>query len=178
MGKARESRADIADYEAVAGEAVGRVIEFWGFKRNQGRLWALLYMRGHPLTAQEIMDALAISKGAVSILTKELEGWGVLKRRRDLGDGLLRYEAEAELLKMVAHVVRRREFNLVSDVRASLEEARDLAKADGADKAVIARIDTMLLLARVADSTVRFLLDRVPTELNEVASLFAPFKKS
>lgn len=176
MSSKRQPRADIADYEVVAGEAVGRVIEFWGFKRNQGRLWSLLYMRGQALTASEIMDALGISKGAVSILTKELEGWGVLKRRRDLGDGLLRYEAEAELLKMVAHVVRRRESSLVGDVRTSLEEARDLAKAEGASKEVLARIDNMLLLARVADSAVRFLLDRVPTELREVASLF-PKKK-
>ena len=59
-------------------DAVGNVIEFWGFKRNQGRVWALLYLRGEPLTAGEIERELELSKGGVSMLLRDLERWGVI----------------------------------------------------------------------------------------------------
>ena len=41
----------LPQWEAMAIDAVGRVIEFWGFKRNQGRVWALLYLRSVPMSA-------------------------------------------------------------------------------------------------------------------------------
>ena len=31
-------------------DAVGALIEAWGFKRNMGRMWAVLYLEDHPLT--------------------------------------------------------------------------------------------------------------------------------
>ena len=37
------AKNDENDWVHLALEAVGNVIEFWGFKRNQGRVWAYLY---------------------------------------------------------------------------------------------------------------------------------------
>jgi len=31
-------------WETTVLEAVGRMIEFWGFKRNHGRIWSLLFL--------------------------------------------------------------------------------------------------------------------------------------
>ena len=43
---------------------VGRLIEFWGFKRNMGRVWAVLYLSPEPLTAQDLRDLLrAVVRG-------------------------------------------------------------------------------------------------------------------
>src|SRR5918912_881500 len=47
-------------------DAVGALMEFWGFKRVMGRLWTVLYLTGEPLSAAELCDRLAISTGAVS----------------------------------------------------------------------------------------------------------------
>ncbi|HLM42374.1 MAG TPA: ArsR family transcriptional regulator [Myxococcaceae bacterium] len=66
------SNGRLAPWEAIAVDAVGNVIEFWGFKRNQGRVWALLYLRGEPLTAGEIERELDLSKGGVSMLLRDL----------------------------------------------------------------------------------------------------------
>ena len=46
-----EAMPVLARWEAIAVDAVGNCIEFWGFKRNQGRVWALLYLRGTPMSA-------------------------------------------------------------------------------------------------------------------------------
>ena len=89
----------LEQWEAVAVDAVGNVIEFWGFKRNQGRVWALLYLRDTALTAAEIESELELSKGGVSMLLRDLERWGVILRVRSPSDASWRYRAETDLLK-------------------------------------------------------------------------------
>ena len=51
-------RAGLWPSEALVSDIVGRIIEFWGFKRNMGRVWAVLYLSHEPLTAQEVVDRL------------------------------------------------------------------------------------------------------------------------
>src|SRR2546423_817881 len=53
-------------------DAVGALMESWGFKRNMGRMWAVMYLEDHPLTAAELGDRLGLSTGAVSMLLSEL----------------------------------------------------------------------------------------------------------
>ena len=65
---------NLAPWEALVVETIGNVIGFWNFKRNQGRVWALLYLRDRPLSAGELQEALGLSKGASSMITRELEG--------------------------------------------------------------------------------------------------------
>lgn len=117
-------------WELLAVDAVGHVIEFWGFKRNQGRVWALLYLRARPLTAAEIQGELGLSKGGVSMITHELERWGVLRRRREPGKDAWSFEAEQDLMRMVTRVLAEREAELVARVRLDLAEAERLARAD------------------------------------------------
>ncbi len=131
----------LAAWEARAVHAVGSVIEFWGFKRNQGRVWALLYLRGQPLTAAEIQRELGLSKGAVSIITRELEQWNVLRRIR--GGRSWRFEAEQDLLTMVRRVLESREQPLLQGV------LHDLADADQAARAADRPLDDLDRLARV-----------------------------
>ena len=50
-------------------DAVGALIESWGFKRNMGRMWAVLYLDDHPLTAADLGERLGLSTGAVSLST-------------------------------------------------------------------------------------------------------------
>ena len=54
-------------------DAVGALMEFWGFKRVMGRIWTTLYLEGEALPAQEICDRLGISGGAASMTLSELE---------------------------------------------------------------------------------------------------------
>ena len=95
-------------WEVLVVNAVGSVIEFWGFKRNQGRVWALLYLRDQALTAAEIEKELDLSKGGVSMLIRDLERWGVVLRVRTPGDASWRYRAETDLLQMARRVIEER----------------------------------------------------------------------
>ncbi len=134
-------------WEAVAVDAVGNVIEFWGFKRNQGRVWALLYLRDVALTAAELEQELELSKGGVSMLVRDLERWGVIYRVRSPGDAAWRYRAETDLMKMARQVISEREFAFIARIRADLDEARKLAAQTHAPAEQLKRLARMSALA-------------------------------
>lgn len=119
----------LAPWETVAVESVGTVIEFWGFKRNHGRLWAFLYLRGRPQSASELVTELGLSKGAVSMITRELEQWGVLRRVRAGRSRAWQFVAEQDLMVMLRSVIERREISLVARVEHDLEAAEQGALA-------------------------------------------------
>ena len=107
-------------------DAVGALMEFWGFKRVMGRLWTLLYVRDEPLTAAELCEQLAISTGAASMALAELEHWGAVHRSRKAGDRREYFEAETDIWRMVSRVLRERELVQVERALGVFDRARTL----------------------------------------------------
>lgn len=149
----------MTSWEELVADSVGNVIEFWGFKRNQGRLWAILYLRDAELTAVELQSVLGLSKGAVSMITRELEQWGVVRRLRRRGESSWRFGANSDLLSMVNRVLESREVAFIARVRADLEAAERAAKADAqASAQVVQRVVQMRRLAELVERSVRVFL--------------------
>jgi DNA-binding transcriptional regulator GbsR (MarR family) len=147
-----EGVGTLSPWESLVVDAVGNVIDFWNFKRNQGRVWALLYLRGKALSASEIQETLGLSKGGVSMLVRELEQWSVVRRVRAPKDDTWRYAAETDLMKMIGRVIAERESGLVKSVREDLEHAVDMAEDDDdLDPEVLARLKRMRTLAALVD---------------------------
>ena len=57
-------RADERKLLHEVADAVGALMEFWGFKRVMGRVWTLLYLRGEPLSRREALRASSRSPPA------------------------------------------------------------------------------------------------------------------
>lgn len=162
-------------WEAVAVDAVGNTIEFWGFKRNQGRVWALLYLREVALTAAEIEKELKLSKGGVSMLLRDLERWGVLLRVRGPGDASWRYRAETDLMKMARRVIEEREFAFIARIRADLDEAIGMAEKDrGAGKPELQRLKKMAGLADATERALRLFLSSSKLDVSGMFSALGP----
>jgi len=161
-------------WEAIAIDAVGNVIEFWGFKRNQGRVWAFLYLRDEAMSAAEIEKELGLSKGGVSMLIRDLERWGVVLRVRVPGDGSWRYKAETDLLQMARRVIQEREFAFITRIRSDLAEARALAEQD--PTASKAKIDRIRRMEGVAEATEKALSIFLKTSRFDVGSMFELFR--
>lgn len=154
-----QSDTSLAPHEQLVADAVGTVIEFWGFKQNHGRVWALLYLRDKPLTASEIKDELSLSKGAVSMITRELEQWGVIRRVRERGGSSWAFVAETDLMAMIGRVVREREALLVTRVKDDLELARREAKKAGdTSKDTLERIERLVSLSSMIESALGLFL--------------------
>ncbi len=155
--------------ELLVAEAVGSLIEFWGFRGVLGRIWAALFLSEAPLTAAELRDRLGLSAGAVSMALTELERWGVLRRRRRPGDRREFFEPETDIWKMVSKVWRERELDRIALALTHFARARELlevpAKAGDATERRRAkfardRTERLIQLATVGQSLLRAFVDR------------------
>lgn len=160
-------------WEILVVNAVGSVIEFWGFKRNQGRVWALLYLRDQALSAAQIKETLGLSKGAVSMIVRELEVWGVIRRQRMPDSGAWHFVAEVDLLRMIGHVFREREVALVKRVREDLGDAERLAKmTDGIPPQMLERLARMRRLADLIDNALGAFIKTARLDITTTRDIF------
>ncbi|MEE2829846.1 MAG: MarR family transcriptional regulator, partial [Myxococcota bacterium] len=83
--------------DAQVATALGRLMAFWGFRRNLGRIWSLLFLSPEPLTAQDLCDRLKLSTGSVSMALNELQRWGAVHKRPVEGERREHYEAEGDI---------------------------------------------------------------------------------
>src|SRR5512135_3024359 len=110
------ARADLA-----VADAVGALMELWGFRRQLGRIWGVLFLSDRPLAAPELCDRLRISTGLLSMSLAELRRWGVVRPVEIPGDRKEHFEAETNVWKLVARVLREREKRAVEDALALFE---------------------------------------------------------
>lgn len=113
----------VTQAELEVADTVGRLMEFWGFKRPMGRMWTVLYLSPDPLGAAELGEQLKMSAGAVSMTLNELLRWGAVKKTWRPGERRDFYEAESSVGKLVQRVLRERELTLVREFAEALAEA-------------------------------------------------------
>lgn len=174
-GKPSDDGGPLQRWEEIAVDAVGNVIEFWGFKRNQGRVWALLYLRDTAMTAGELEKTLALSKGGVSMLLRDLERWGVILRVRETGSSAWKYRSETELTRMVRRVIEEREGEFIARIKADLAEALRLAQSSG--KVAKGRLDRLRKMNQLAEQTERALRLFIKTARLDVGGMFNVFRE-
>jgi len=88
--------------ELRAADAMGRLMEFWGFRRHMGRLWTILYLSPEPMTTADLSETLQLSPG----------------ERKDF------YQAESSVWKLLRRVYERRELNLIREAREAFGDAQ------------------------------------------------------
>jgi DNA-binding transcriptional regulator GbsR (MarR family) len=156
-----DSTAAVSNTELAVADAIGRLIEFWGFKRPMGRVWTLLYLSPEPLGASELAERLSMSQSAVGLTLGELSEWGVVKKAWRPGERRYFFAAETSITKLIRRVLRERELVLLREVGGALEGAeRALPKSAKSKKERSAlgfkreRIARLLSLARLGESLI------------------------
>lgn len=177
-GAARDELAPLESWEELVVEAVGNTIDFWRFKRNHGRMWALLYLRDVPLSQADLQELLGLSKGAASMVVRELEQWGVVRRVRAAGSATWRYAAETDLTKMIRRVLEDRELAFVARTKQDLDEAYEGARADRrVSPAVLARVARMRTLAMLVEKALRAFLMTARLDVSSALAVFTDADK-
>lgn len=118
------SAQSLAQAVLTIADAVGGLMEAWGFKRNMGRMWTILYLEDRPLSAPELGERLQLSTGAVSMLLTELGQWGAARKTWVVGERREHYEAETSIWKMVSRVFRERELRWIQTALEQFEAAQ------------------------------------------------------
>lgn len=164
---------------AVA-EAVGALMELWGFRRQLGRSWAVLFLSDRPLAAPELCDRLHISTGLLSMTLAELRRWGVVRSVEVPGDRKEHFEAETNVWRLVARVLREREMRAVAEALATFERAladvrAALADVDPAVKAQarfkVKRLEVLADLSRAALGVLKLLVDSARADVGPIKAL-------
>jgi DNA-binding transcriptional regulator GbsR (MarR family) len=156
--------ADVTVENAVlrVADTIGALMESWGFKRNMGRMWGLLYLERRPMSAQEIGERLTLSSGAVSTLIAELTQWSAVRRIWIPGERREYFEAETNIWKLVSRVFRERELRWInSSIETFAGALTDLRSVTPDDRQhqLAERIESLLALARIGAHLLTAILD-------------------
>jgi DNA-binding transcriptional regulator GbsR (MarR family) len=115
-------------------QGMSRISHFWGFPKAMGAIYGAVYLSCEPLSLDEIVEQVGVTKGAVSTHVRALERLGMVHRQIRLGDRKDYYEAEDDFWKVIKGVLREREqqeFDLaLRTVNHSLDMVDEAAGAD------------------------------------------------
>lgn len=97
--------------EAVEDEFVelwGAMSSLWGISPTMARIHGLLYLSDTPLSMDDIMARLAISRGNVSMNLSKLVEWGLVRRVHKRGDRKEYYDSLTDVWEMFTLVAAQR----------------------------------------------------------------------
>jgi DNA-binding transcriptional regulator GbsR (MarR family) len=166
--------------DLAAADAVGSLMELWGFKRQLGRVWAVLFLSDQPRCAPDLCDRLQISTGLLSMSLAELRRWGVVRAVEVPGDRKEHFEAETNVWRLVTRVLREREMEAVRGALATFERALGevqsaLSDLDPAVKAQarfkLRRLEQLVELSRAALNVLRLLVDSARADVGPLKAL-------
>ncbi len=159
--------------EKLTGDAVGKLMEFWNFRKNLGRIWSLLYLEPDPLTAAEIGERLRLAAGTVSMSLNELLHWGAIQKVYREGDRRDFFQAESDLGRLITGVLRARERRLLDETREALARAKEaLSESSKKDPVQAFKLQRVLLLSQLSDMALILLDQLLDQKRIDVTSFF------
>jgi DNA-binding transcriptional regulator GbsR (MarR family) len=105
----------------------------WGVNRSVAQVHALLLVSHEPLSQDDVMEELAISRGNVATSLRELVDWGLVRPVVTTGERRYFYEAEKDVWKIACNVARERSRREIEPVVELLRQlAADTAGSESA----------------------------------------------
>ncbi len=92
----------------------GRLASFWGISPAAARAYAFLLSAREGATAAELCEGLGMSRGAVSMSTRELREWGLAVPEKQPRSREVRWRLERDVERVVRSIVatrKRREWD-------------------------------------------------------------------
>jgi len=127
----------------------------WGINRTMAQIHALLLVSPDPLTQDDIMEELNISRGNTNMNIRELINWGLVERVILSGERKEFFTAEKDIWKVVKQIVKERKKRELEPMMQLLDKLEDV-EGDKKDKKVKTFVDTVSSIKRLglqADKT-------------------------
>lgn len=100
----------------------------WGINRTMAQIHALLMVSADPLTTDDIMAELQISRGNANTNLRELVGWGLLRTLVIRGERKEYFEAEKDVWRIFCTVTRQRKRREIEPILDMLDRLSDESK--------------------------------------------------
>ena len=127
----------------------------WGINRTMAQIHALLLISPDPLTQDDIMEELNISRGNTNMNIRELINWGLVERVILPGERKEFFTAEKDIWKVVKQIVKERKKRELEPMMQLLDKLENV-EGDKKDKKVKTFVDTVSGIKRLglqADKT-------------------------
>jgi DNA-binding transcriptional regulator GbsR (MarR family) len=118
-------------------QGLSRISHFWGFPKGMGAIYGAVYLSPTPVSLDELVETVGISKGAVSTNVRQLERIGLVHKHIEIGERKDFYTAETDFWKVVKGILMEREkseFDLairtVSESAEMISSDKDLSPED------------------------------------------------
>jgi DNA-binding transcriptional regulator GbsR (MarR family) len=127
----------------------------WGINRTMAQIHALLLVSAEPLTQDDIMEELNISRGNTNMNIRELINWGLVERIILTGERKEFFTAEKDIWKVVKQIVKERKKRELEPMLRLLDQLEDVEddKRDKQVKAFVEIISGIKKLGKQADKT-------------------------
>ena len=132
----------------------------WGINRTMAQIHALLLISPDPITQDDMMDQLNISRGNTNMNIRELINWGLVERILLSGERKEYFIAEKDIWKVVKLIVKERKKRELEPMLLLLDklEAVEGDKRDKEIKSFVETISGIKKLSKQADKTLDTLI--------------------
>ncbi|RYE23511.1 MAG: transcriptional regulator [Sphingobacteriales bacterium] len=105
----------------------------WGINKTIAQIQALLLIAPNPLSTDDIMQELTISRGNANMSLRQLLDWGIIYKKTIAGDRKEYFIAEKDIWKWshkIGTVRKQRELDPVLNVLQEISHSKDLGKSE------------------------------------------------
>lgn len=98
----------------------------WGINRTMAQIHALLMISPDPLSQDDIMEQLSISRGNVNMNIRDLIDWGLVSRVLIPGERKEYFSAEKDIWKVATQIVKERKKRELDPMLRLLDQLDDI----------------------------------------------------
>lgn len=102
----------------------------WGINRTMAQVHALLLASGKPLSTDDVMEQLEISRGNANMNLRALIDWGIVKKELVKGDRKEYFIAEKDVWYLFKQITKERRKREIEPVISFLEELKNIEDND------------------------------------------------
>jgi DNA-binding transcriptional regulator GbsR (MarR family) len=141
-------------------QAWGTLGSNWGVSRTMAQIHALLLIAPEPLSAEDVMEQLDISRGNVNLNIRALIDWGLVQKELRSGERKEFFVAEKDIWKVFRQVAKERRKRELEPMIKVLEELRNIQSSGkkAEEKAFTDSIEGIYKFANKADNTLEKLI--------------------
>ncbi len=125
----------------------------WGINRTMAQIHALLLISTDPITQDDMMEQLSISRGNVNMNIRDLIGWGLVERVIVSGERKEYFTADKNIWKVATQIIKerkKRELDPMLKLLSQLENIDD--KKESGAKEFLTVVGDIKKLGGHADS--------------------------
>ena len=124
----------------------GSLASNWGINKTMAQVHALLLVSTEPLSTEQIMEYLKISRGNVNMNVRALIDWGIVNKEFIVGERKEFFSADKdiwELFKQITKERKKREIEPVLKILDELQTVEDSSEKAEAFKKVLSDLSSV-----------------------------------